>query len=206
MVRLPPDYLILKRREQEDARRVYEDHGREQSKVGATTAFEVRTDAALGARRLNERYNRLRQQDAAALEGRRRRLAELLAAEQAEQAAALEALEETPEQRKEKMVARAKELRERREAEKQAFVKEQYASATACTSPSVKPSSRYMVMEYTNCLGAPGAGVASNTTEPASAPDCRSWSRRDRYGRDPSAPSPPPSCAGCVATTGGGGG
>ncbi|EOD19463.1 hypothetical protein EMIHUDRAFT_209008 [Emiliania huxleyi CCMP1516] len=150
MVRLPPDYLILKRREQEDARRVYEDHGREQSKVGATTAFEVRTDAALGARRLNERYNRLRQQDAAALEGRRRRLAELLAAEQAEQAAALEALEETPEQRKEKMVARAKELRERREAEKQAFVKEQYERQWRLSCDPLRARDSKLIEKATN--------------------------------------------------------
>ena len=150
MARLPPDYLILKRREQEDARRVYEDHGREQSKVGATTAFEVRTDAALGARRLNERYNRLRQQDAAALEGRRRRLAELLAAEQAEQAAALEALEETPEQRKEKMVARAEELRERREAEKQAFVKEQYERQWRLSCDPLRARDSKLIQKATN--------------------------------------------------------
>mmetsp|Transcript_47304 Transcript_47304/g.157644 ORF Transcript_47304/g.157644 Transcript_47304/m.157644 type:complete len:478 (+) Transcript_47304:24-1457(+) len=150
MSRLPPDYLILKRREQEDARRVYEDHGREQSKVGATTAFEVRTDAALGARRLNERYIRLQQQDAAALEGRRRRLAELLAAEQADQAAALEALEETPEQRKEKMVARAKELRERREAEKQAFVKEQYERQWRLSCDPLRARDSKLIQKATN--------------------------------------------------------
>ncbi|EOD23858.1 hypothetical protein EMIHUDRAFT_239006 [Emiliania huxleyi CCMP1516] len=183
MVRLPPDYLILKRREQEDARRVYEDHGREQSKVGATTAFEVRTDAALGARRLNERYNRLRQQDAAALEGRRRRLAELLAAEQAEQAAALEALEETPEQRKEKMVARAEELRERREAEKQAFVKEQYERQWRLSCDPLRARDSKLIQKATNEARAYQLGEKLRALELEEAEE-RAFDKLQRQVRD----------------------
>ena len=119
---LPPDYLILKRRQAEDARRLYQQHQHEQSKIGATANWEMKTDAAISAARVQQRYEQIRQMDAQAVENRRARLAAMLAAEQRMFEQQLDALEETPEQAKQRMIARAKELKEKRENERQEYV------------------------------------------------------------------------------------
>ncbi len=103
---VPADYQILKRRQQEDARSVYVNHGKEQHKIGAIATWELKTDAALGNARVQARYQQIRAMDAAALEERRRRLAEMLADERAFFEQALDSLQETPEQRKARMVSR----------------------------------------------------------------------------------------------------
>lgn len=150
----PPDHLILKRRQAEDERRVYEDHNREQRMVGATATWEMKTDAAIGAARVQQRFEQIRQMDAAAVEARRRRLGAMLAAEQAGFEAQLDALDETPEQAKARMIARATELKDKREAERQAYVSSQLERQWRLACDPLREQDSKLILKATNAARA----------------------------------------------------
>ena len=151
---LPPDYLILKRRQAEDARRLYQQHQHEQSKIGATANWEMKTDAAISAARVQQRYEQIRQMDAQAVENRRARLAAMLAAEQRMFEQQLDALEETPEQAKQRMIARAKELKEKRENERQEYVKEQLERQWRLSCDPLREQDSKLILKATNAARA----------------------------------------------------
>ena len=88
-----------KRRAADDARQVYVDVAADNFKVGARAEWEIRSGNGIEARRTQARFNAVRAADAASLDARRRKLAGLLAAEQAEQQEQLISLDMTPAQR-----------------------------------------------------------------------------------------------------------
>jgi len=120
------DYLILKRRQQEDHRLFYEQLCKSNFKAGANAEWEIRTSGGIERMKTQNRVDAIHKADAAALNARRQRLADMLHQEQMAQEAALKALEETPEQRKGRMEARAKMLGDKREGERQEYVRSQY--------------------------------------------------------------------------------
>ena len=126
------DYLILKRRAQEDGRRAYEETCKEHQKLSNNATWEINSGAAIADRKKHARFEAIRHAASAALDARRSKLAALLAGEQLEyeeqaraghaakkrvpvlcpfRAVQLQALEETPAQRRARMSARATELK-----------------------------------------------------------------------------------------------
>lgn len=173
----PPDHLILKRRQAEDERRVYEDHNREQRMVGATATWEMKTDAAIGAARVQQRFEQIRQMDAATVEARRRRLGAMLAAEQAGFEAQLDALDETPEQAKARMIARATELKDKREAERQAYVSSQLERQWRLACDPLREQDSKLILKATNAarayqLGEKMRALEMEEAEVRSTPPC----------------------------------
>lgn len=124
--KLPADYMILKRRQQEEHKVFYEGVCKANFKAGANAEWEIRTAGSIAAMKTQKRFDAIRRVDAAALDARRHQLAEMLRTEQMAQEAALAALDVTPAQNKARMEARAKELGDKREAERQEFVRAQY--------------------------------------------------------------------------------
>lgn len=121
---LRSDHLILQRRKQEAARASLAESVKADWAVGAAADWEVRTGTKLKQRAVQQRYDSIRAQDQAALNDRRRRLANMLLAEEALFQQQIDALDEGPDQRRVRMETRARELREKREAERKAFVEE----------------------------------------------------------------------------------
>lgn len=121
-----PDYLIMKRRQQEDLRSQYENFTRSNYKAEVSAEWEIRTAGVIENRQLKQRFDSIREQDQLALDARRRKLAEMLAHEHAVFQQQLEKMDETPAERKARMEARAIELKEKREQERLAFVRQQY--------------------------------------------------------------------------------
>ena len=156
MCAMRSDYLILKRRAQEQERRVYEETCKTNQKIANNAIWEIKTSATIDSNTRKGRFDAIRRSDQEALHERRRKLAAMLAAEQLEfeeqallppptpcartappppcpaptltgrAAAQLDRLEETPVERRARMEARATELKAKREAERQAFVATQY--------------------------------------------------------------------------------
>jgi len=121
-----PDYLILKRRKAEEDRRAYEGYTRSNFKAETNAEWEIRTQGVIENTQTKQRYESIRRADQQALDIRRRKLAEMLGAEQAMFQYQLESLAEAPEQRKARMESRAKELKDKREQERLEFVRQQY--------------------------------------------------------------------------------
>ena len=111
------DYLILKRRAQEEERMKYERVTRDNFKAASNAEWEIRTQGFIDHHTTNQRYETLRMADKVLLEMRQRKLADMLAAEAASFQAQLQALAESPGERKTRMESRASELKEKRETE-----------------------------------------------------------------------------------------
>jgi len=121
-----PDYLILKRRAQEADRIVMEGVVKANWIAGANAEWEIKTTGYVEETQAQRRYDSIRAADEAALNARRLRLSQMLQAEQAMHQQQLEDLEPNPAERKARMEARAAELKEKRESERLAFVRQQY--------------------------------------------------------------------------------
>jgi hypothetical protein len=117
--------VLIQRRKQEAARQAMANSVKEDFLVGASAEWEMRTDAKLKQRAVQARYDSIRAQDKAALIERRRRVAQMLMAEEAEFQRQVDALDEGPAERRVRMETRARELRDKREAERKAYVEEQ---------------------------------------------------------------------------------
>jgi hypothetical protein len=119
------DHALRQRRKAEDARTMMVQSVNADFVVGAAAHWEQRSDAKLKERAVQRRYDSIRAQDKAALAVRRQRLANMLLGEEASFQQEIDALDETPEQRRVRMETRARELRNKREAERKTFVDEQ---------------------------------------------------------------------------------
>lgn len=125
----PPEHLILKRRAEIERRRVYDNMNKEDEFIHKRIQFEERGDAkgkeALVTRRLKE----LEAEQEEKLQRRREKLKALLEAEEAQYLEEAVATVETPLEKMAKMRVRARELREKREAERQEFAAEMLEKA-----------------------------------------------------------------------------
>ena len=148
------DYLILKRRQQEDHKMFYDKLVKSNFIAGANAEWEIKTSGFIEHMKMNKRFDAIRQADAAALNARRHRLAEMLHQEQLQQEAALAALDMNPEQRKAQMEARAKELGDKREAERQAFVQAQYERQWRLACDPLREKESQAIMRATNAARA----------------------------------------------------
>ena len=165
MPKMPPDYLIQKRRAADDARQVYVDVAADNFKVGARAEWEIRSGNGIEARRTQARFNAVRAADAASLDARRRKLAALLAAEQAEQQEQLISLDMTPAQRKVEMEQRCAKLKAAREGERQAYVKEQYERQWRLACDPLREQESIAIMKATNAARAYQIGEKMNMLE-----------------------------------------
>eukprot|EP00304_Pavlova_gyrans_P015008 CAMPEP_0206063636 /NCGR_PEP_ID=MMETSP1466-20131121/58328_1 /ASSEMBLY_ACC=CAM_ASM_001126 /TAXON_ID=44452 /ORGANISM="Pavlova gyrans, Strain CCMP608" /LENGTH=473 /DNA_ID=CAMNT_0053439007 /DNA_START=13 /DNA_END=1434 /DNA_ORIENTATION=+ len=125
MAAVRADFLVMQRRKAEAARVDLQEAVRKDWERGAYANWETRTDAMLKQKAVKQRYDSIRAQDKAILLDRRNRLAKLLLEEDAKFQAQIEALDEGPDQRRVRMENRARELRNKREAERKAYVDEQ---------------------------------------------------------------------------------
>lgn len=91
----------------------------EDCKLGATAAWEVKSDGRIQQATISQRYDSLRAQREADIDARRERLAVLLHADETRLKAELAACHQTAAQRRAAMVERARALAARREAERQ---------------------------------------------------------------------------------------
>jgi len=148
------DYLILKRRAQEESRMRFEEVCKENHKVGCGAVWEIRTSNAIDAARTQQRVDRIRQADSTALEHRRERLSALLAEEHALFQRQLDELQETPEARKERMQARALELKEKREGERLQYVNEQYERQWRLACDPLREQDSKLIVKATNAARA----------------------------------------------------
>jgi hypothetical protein len=177
--KLPADYMILKRRQQEEHKVFYEGVCKANFKAGANAEWEIRTAGSIAAMKTQKRFDAIRRVDAAALDARRHQLAEMLRTEQMAQEAALTALDVTPAQNKARMEARAKELGDKREAERQEFVRAQYERQwrLACDPLREQESQvrELSLSHYRRCRTAPPLVAGDPTRDQCSArlPDWR---------------------------------
>ena len=107
----------------------------------------------------------MRAADAASLDARRRKLAALLAAEQAEQQEQLISLDMTPAQRKVEMEQRCAKLKAAREGERQAYVKEQYERQWRLACDPLREQESIAIMKATNAARAYQIGEKMNMLE-----------------------------------------
>ena len=154
MARPAADYLILKRRQQEDHRLFYEKLCKSNFKAGANAEWEIRTSGQIEHMKMQNRFNAIRKADAAALDARRHRLAEMLHREQLQQEQQLQSMEESPDQRKARMEARAKELGDKREAERQEYVKSQYERQWRLACDPLREKESMAILRATNAARA----------------------------------------------------
>ena len=78
----PPDYAIIKRREEEQRRAVLQDDARYRQRVGQIALWETSTQKTIEKNQALRRYQELKDQAASQLSNRRRQLAQLLSSEQ----------------------------------------------------------------------------------------------------------------------------
>lgn len=186
---LPKDHLILKRRADEEYRHKYQDHVLEQQKTAAVTQWYNTTHQALQNRRLNETYDTIRNRDKQALEERRAKLKQLLAADAARHEAALVALDQTPDQRRQAIKERAMELKQKRELERQAYVKEAYDRQWRLACDPLRERDSKLVQRATNAARAHQIGEKMRALEAAEREERRFddiWERqrREQEGRE----------------------
>lgn len=116
--------LVLKRRQREDALSHYADTVKGLTKMHARADWEHGIDLKSETTNLHRTVSRIKNQQESQLHSRRQRLAELYNREMEEWKQACLANMETPEDRKQKMIQRALELKERRERDRMAIVEE----------------------------------------------------------------------------------
>jgi len=132
----------------------YEEGCKDLAKATNTATWEIRTSGMIEANRTQQRFESIRRQDAAHLEARRQRLADMLEQESMEFEQQLEQLEETPEERKSRMQARALELKQKREAERQAFVQQQYERQWRLACDPLREQDSKLILKATNAARA----------------------------------------------------
>ncbi|OQR86406.1 hypothetical protein ACHHYP_10573 [Achlya hypogyna] len=115
---------IMKRRQREDSLAMYSNIVKGFTHANARADWETKAHEQSGHRTTQRVLHALKNQDESALQSRRLKLAALYNAELEEWRAMCLANVETPEQRKAKMIARATELKAKREAARQAYVEE----------------------------------------------------------------------------------
>jgi len=153
---MPPaaDYLILKRRAQEEDRMVYDALTKDNFKVSANAEWEIKTLGMIENLQAQRRFHGIRQADEAALNSRRRRLAEMLGEEQARFSEQLAALDESPSERKARMESRAAELKEKRENERLAYVRQQYERQWRMACDPLREQESKEILKATNAARA----------------------------------------------------
>ncbi|KAK3252793.1 hypothetical protein CYMTET_37927 [Cymbomonas tetramitiformis] len=120
----PPDARILKMRDVDEKNKEMCNHVQALNKKLHVANWEIVTDTKIQRNVVNERYESLKAQAEAQLDVRRQRLAEKLYEEDIALQIELKSNQETPEERRAKMVERAKVLYEEREQERQQFANE----------------------------------------------------------------------------------
>ena len=148
------DYLILKRRAQEEDRMTYETVCANNFKAGANAEWEIKTAGFIEHRIANERYNSIRAADEASLNARRQKLANMLGAESKLFRQQLEALTESPAERNARMESRANELKEKRETERLAFVRQQYERQWRMACDPLREKESKEILKATNAARA----------------------------------------------------
>lgn len=148
------DYLILKRRAEEEERMKFEGICKTQQKLGATASWEINTSNVIEKNRTMQRFNTIRAQDETSLDARRQRLAHILAVEQQQFEAELEALQETPTERNQRMSQRATELRNKREGERMDYVQQQYERQWRLACDPLREQDSKLILKATNAARA----------------------------------------------------
>ena len=123
-MRFAPDFMIMQRRKEEENRGIYDEKTKMNSAYERVAVWEHKTGKAIERGVVTRKVETMKQDLERDLEGRRARLAALLAEEDARYTAELEQLEETPDSRRDRLKSRARELVRRREQEKREFAKE----------------------------------------------------------------------------------
>eukprot|EP00960_Hanusia_phi_P058508 763911-Hanusia_phi.AAC.1 len=118
---LAPDFMILSRRKAEDQRRVFDEKCKSDASVERFAHWEHKTAGKIERNTVVRKVETLKQDMRDELDERRSKLAALLAEEDAKYTAELSSFEETPEMRRDRLKARARELMRRREQEKREF-------------------------------------------------------------------------------------
>ncbi|KAM4634258.1 cilia- and flagella-associated protein 53 [Polymixia lowei] len=118
----PPDYLILERRKQEEARDKVLEFTKYQQTCDLKTTWEKTSDRRILLGTIEKQVKDAMSQYETSIEERRDRLRSMLEAEEQELMKEVEDKKETVLERQAKMRERAKALRERREAERQQLV------------------------------------------------------------------------------------
>ena len=133
--------------------------------VAANAEWEIKTQGFIETGQAQRRFASIRAADEAALNSRRMRLAQMLNAEQAQHQAQLEALTESPDERKARMEARADELKEKRESERLAFVRQQYERQWRMACDPLREQESKEILKATNAARAYQIGEKMKSLE-----------------------------------------
>lgn len=148
------DYFILKRRAQEDEKLSYEAFTRKDFKAACTAEWEIKSTEQIEQQKLMSRFNAIRQHDRSALDMRRRKLANMLQEEQVYFQQQLEQLDESPTECRQRMEHRAKELKDKRESERMAFVQQQYERQWRLACDPLREQESKAILRATNAARA----------------------------------------------------
>jgi len=149
-----PDYMILKRRQQEDARRVIESFTQDNFKAQANAEWEIKTAGFIDHTKTKQRFESIRAADRAALDARRQKLANFLGQEQALFQQQLEQMDESPAERRQRMESRATELKDKREQERMDFVQQQYERQWRMACDPLREQESKAILRATNAARA----------------------------------------------------
>lgn len=123
-------------------------------KTSAAAEWEIKTAGFIQDRQAKERYESIRKADEDMLNARRQRLANFLAEEHALFQRQLEELDESPAERKARMESRASELKEKRENERLAFVRQQYERQWRMACDPLREKESKEILKATNAARA----------------------------------------------------
>eukprot|EP01012_Entosiphon_sulcatum_P035438 TRINITY_DN4497_c0_g1_i1.p1 TRINITY_DN4497_c0_g1~~TRINITY_DN4497_c0_g1_i1.p1 ORF type:complete len:490 (+),score=166.96 TRINITY_DN4497_c0_g1_i1:91-1560(+) len=126
---IAPDHMIAQRRRDEDLRAGYQQKVQRERGEKLFADWENTTHARIEASQKLLEMDQMQARRHQDLEDRRERLAALLAAEQEEYEAALEGLRETQDQRRDRMAAKALQLREQREQQRREVAEQKMRQA-----------------------------------------------------------------------------
>lgn len=160
-----PDYLILKRRAQEEDRMQYEQVAKGNFVAAANAEWEIKTSGMIEHQQAQQRFDSICAADKAALNARRLRLSHMLQVEQAMHQQQLEALNESPAERKARMEARATELKDKRESERLAFVRQQYERQWRMACDPLREQESKEILKATNAARAYQIGEKMRSLE-----------------------------------------
>ena len=132
----------------------YEQLTKDNFKVSANAEWEIKTTGFIEHQKARQRFNSIRAADEASLNTRRRRLADMLAHEHATFQVQLEQLDESPEQRKMRMEMRAGELKDKREGERLAYVRQQYERQWRMACDPLREQESKEILKATNAARA----------------------------------------------------
>lgn len=143
----------------------YEKVAKDNFKAASAAEWEIRTQGFIEHQMATQHYNEIRSADEALLNARRRKLADLLTAESRVNQSQLEALTESPDQRKARMESRASELKEKRETERLAFVRQQYERQWRMACDPLREKESKEILKATNAARAFQIGEKMKTLE-----------------------------------------